>query len=45
MVQVALNDDEPQFTPAEIRRNRIQVVLILGPVLLTLLVIVVRAIA
>jgi hypothetical protein len=42
---VALNDDDrPQFTPAEIRRNRIQVVLILVPVLFTIAVIVIRAI-
>jgi hypothetical protein len=42
---VALNDDdEPEFTPAEIRRNRIQVVAILVPLLFTIAVIVVRAI-
>ena len=39
-----MNDDERQFTPAEIRRNRIQVLLILVPVLFTIVVILVRAI-
>jgi hypothetical protein len=40
---VALNDDEPELTPAELRRSRIQVVLLLVPLAFTIAVILVRA--
>jgi hypothetical protein len=38
------HDPDHEFTPEEIRRNRIQVLLILLPVLLTVAVLVVRAV-
>ena len=37
-------DDEGEFTPREIRRNRIQVLLLFVPLLFTVVVIVVRAV-
>jgi len=40
-----MNDDrEHEFTPQEIRRNRIQVLLILVPLLFTIVVVLVRAV-
>jgi hypothetical protein len=40
-----MNDDhDHEFTPEEIRRNRIQVLLILLPVLVTIAALVVRAV-
>jgi hypothetical protein len=40
-----MNDDrDHEFTPQEIRRNRIQVLLILVPLLFTIVVVLVRAV-